>query len=137
MFPTSPKKCSHHILTLILFFMIFFTWTTLHAGSHVSGKFSSASGTNIVLNLTIRSPAPSALIVEKYFSNGNKVISTSPNARKIDTKSGSVKWLFKKANNGDYVLSTGLSSALKGTVYAIVRYREPNGGKMIEFRINP
>ncbi len=103
----------------------------------VTGKYISSSGVDIILNLTIQNPAPANLIVEQYFSPENKIIDTSPQAKKIDNNQGNAKWLFKNTRNGVLSLSIHLDSPLLGDISAIVRYRTPQGGAFTELRITP
>lgn len=103
----------------------------------VTGKYTSSSGTDIVLNLTIQNPAPANLIVEQFLAPENTIIETSPQAKKIDNIQGNVKWLFKNTRNGHLTLSIRLGSSLSGDISAIVRYRTPQGGAFTELRITP
>ena len=105
--------------------------------SLVTGKYISVFGTEIVLNLTIQNPAPANLIVEQYLAPENKIIDTSPQAKKVDTSQGNVKWLFKNTRNGILSLSIRLSKPLSGDISAIVRYRSPQGGAFTELKITP
>lgn len=132
--PTTFKNCVRYYLCLIIV-LLFFSSTAL-ASDAVSGNFSSSSGTKIVLNLSIHSPIPTALIVEEYFSSGNTIASTSPNARKVNSKNGNVKWLIKNLKNNNLTLTTTLQAPLRGKVKAIVRYHAPQSGKMIELHID-
>lgn len=107
------------------------------ADNLVTGKYVSSSGTDIVLNLTIQNPAPANLIVEQYLSPENKIIDTTPQAKKIDVAQGNIKWLFKNTRNGILSLSLRLDNPLIGDISAIVRYRAPQGGAFTELRIAP
>ncbi|MDK9707667.1 MAG: hypothetical protein OEL83_11520 [Desulforhopalus sp.] len=103
----------------------------------VSGKYFFSSETEIILNISIPNPAPANLIVEQHIASGNEIISTSPQARKIDKAEGKVKWLFKKTKDGILSLSIKLKSPLSGDISAMVRYRSPQGGAFTELRITP
>ena len=103
----------------------------------VTGKYISSAGKDIVLHLTIQNPAPANLIVEQNFSSENKVIESSPKAKKIDNSQGNIKWLFNNTKSGILSLSIHLSAPLTGDITAIVRYRSPHGGTFTELRITP
>ena len=105
--------------------------------SLVTGKYISSSGTDLVLQLSIQNPAPANLIVEQNFPPENTIISTAPQAKKIDNTLGNVKWLFKNTRNGILPLSIRLNTPLKGDISAIVRYRTPQSGSFVELRIAP
>lgn len=107
------------------------------AANLVSGRYLSASGTNIVLSLSIQTPSPANLIIEQYLSPGNSIVATSPQAIKVDAKQGKVKWLFRNTQSGNITLSIQLKEPLKGNTNAMVRYRNPNGGAFKELRISP
>jgi len=103
----------------------------------VSGQYISAGGTAVVLRLTIQNPSPSNLIVEQYLSPGNEIAGTSPHAKKINSASGKVKWLFRNTQSGNINLTIRLKAPLVGSVHATVHYRDPQGGMFTELQISP
>lgn len=136
----SPVYRSPHPLLIIFFAMVIGVFCDNNANatdSLVTGKYISSAGTEIVLDLTIRNPAPANLIIEQYLAPENTIIATSPQAKKIDKSQGNVKWLFKNTRNGILSLAIRLSSPLSGDISAIVRYRSPQGGTFTELKITP
>lgn len=133
---TEVKK---HFLVIVnvLFFLVLLLCHSSLAATAVSGKHLSTAGKKIVLALSVRSPAPSSLIVEQYISPGNSVISTSPPAKKVNKKNGKIKWLFRNISPGRLTITTLLQRPLKGTVNTFVRYRDPATGQYIEKNIHP
>ncbi len=131
----------HHHPAITLFFMfsviLILGLDTAGAANLVSGRYLSASGTTLVLSLTIQSPSPANLIVEQYLSPGNSIVATSPRAIKIDAAQSTLKWLFRNTQSGNLTLTIQLSAPLQGNASAKVRYRDPNGGAFIELRIQP
>lgn len=107
------------------------------ADNLVTGQYTSSSGSEIVLHLTIQNPAPANLIVEQYFTPDNTIIDSSPRAIKVDNSQGTIKWLFKNIKNGNLSLSTHLGNPLHGDISAIVRYRSPQSGAFTELKIIP
>lgn len=108
-----------------------------HAADLVSGRYVSSTGTKIVLSLAIQTPAVSNLIVEQYLSPGNNITATSPRAKKVTAGKGKCKWLFRNTRKGNITLTIQLNTPLKGSVYAMVRYRNPDSGKFQELQIKP
>ncbi len=108
-----------------------------NAADLVSGRYLSSTGTKIVLSLSVQTPAVSNLIVEQYLSPGNDIFSTSPKAKKVRADKGKCKWLFRNTRKGNITLSIQLKTPLKGNVYAMVRYRNPDGGGFQELQIKP
>lgn len=108
-----------------------------NAANLVSGRYVLATGTKIVLSLSIQNPSPLNLIVEQYLSPGNNIVATSPQAKKVSTGKGKCKWLFRNTRSGNITVSIQLKAPLKGSVRAMIRYREPNGGKFTELQISP
>jgi hypothetical protein len=109
----------------------------LFAGTHVSGGYASAGGTNIVLTLSVQTTAPANLIIEQYMSRGNRVLSTSPRAKKIEGGGARIKWLVRNFPSGSLQLSTRLRAPLAGNVKAVIKYRDPDTGQFTEIRIAP
>ena len=137
---TKPNYLYNYPLLLIFSVMAMFFFCHIEANATdglVTGKYTSALGTEIVLNLTIQNPAPANLIVEQYLAPENKIIDTSPLAKKVDISQGNVKWLFKNTRNGILSLSIRLSKPLSGDILAIVRYRSPQGGAFTELKVIP
>lgn len=110
---------------------------TTNAANLVSGKYLSADGTTLVLSLSIQNPSPANLIVEQSLRQGNKVTTTSPQAKKVDNVRCKVKWLFRNIRSGQITLTTKLKSPLTGHPNAMVRYRDPRNGSFTELRITP
>ncbi len=111
--------------------------TDAFAANQVSGRYLSASGTNIVLSLSIQTPSPTNFIVEQYLSPGNIIIGTSPTAKKINTAKSNAKWIFRNSQNGNISLSIRLQEPLKGSASAVIRYSDPKSGAFTELRILP
>jgi len=134
-YPQLPASVS---IIVLIFTIIFFTCPKgTDAANLVSGRYLSVSGTTIVLSLSIQNPSPANLIVEQYFSPGNSIIGTSPQAKKIDKAQSNAKWLFRNTRSGNITLSIQLKEPIKGSVSAMVRYRDPNSGAFTELRIQP
>lgn len=138
--PCHPSPC-HPYIALTIFFMfaviLFCGHEDADAADLVSGRYLSASGTTLVLSLSIHNPSPANLIVEQYLSPGNKIASTSPQAKKVDATQCKVKWLFRHTRSGNITLSIQLKEPLKGQANTMVRYRDPNSGTFTELRISP
>lgn len=138
---TRPFPASHpHLagISLSIFLMVFL----LHqqpasAAGSVAGRYLSASGTSIVLSLSMHNPSPANLIVEQYLSSGNKIVATSPPAKKITAGGSKVKWLLTNMQNRTITLTIRLAAPLQGKISAMVRYREPGSGAFTELRIVP
>lgn len=102
----------------------------------VSGKYIKASGNTTVLQISVGKPAPPSIIVEQSLGNKNKVQSASPKPKKI-SGNGNIKWLLTKTRPGKQQFTVKLASPLKGSVRAILRYRDPASGQFIEKSITP
>ena len=129
----------HMALTIIFMaaVILFCDHKSINAENLVSGRYLSAGGTTVVLNLSIHDPSPANLIVEQYLSPGNSIATTSPRAKKVDATQCKVKWLFRNTRSGNITLSIQLKEPLKGQANAMIRYRDPNGGAFTELRISP
>lgn len=105
--------------------------------SGVTGRYLKTSGTTVVLELSVGKPAPSSIIVEHSFTTKNQVLSASPKPKKINSKSGQVKWLVTNIRPGRKQFSLQLAEPLKGAVQGSLRYREPSTGQFTEKTIRP
>lgn len=121
-----------------VFTMFMFCPRTASAAEPVTGRYLKISGDTIRLQLTIRTPSPPSLILEQYLPPGTQVLSTSPMARQVNSRSGVVKWLFKGVSTGKITVTMQVSPAAAATrVTGTIRYRLPGGGGMTERRISP
>ncbi len=102
------------------------------AGKPVSAEFLSSSGRTIELRVQAGEPQPSHVIVTLRIPPGLSVVDCQPQARKIDSKGGRIKWLLKM-ESGATILRVELNRPVsKSKVTAILSYRNPISGKFIE-----
>jgi hypothetical protein len=106
------------------------------SAASVTGKYIKAGGKTTIIEISVAKPAPPSIIVEQSFSNKNKVTSASPKPKKINAN-GNTKWLLTNTSPGKQKLTVQLATPLKGSVRAILRYRDPANGKFIEKNITP
>lgn len=110
--------------------------TFSHAKGIVAGQYLSARGQEIALQLTLKSEVPLTIIVEQVFTAKNEITETRPTAKKINPDGKKIKWLLKKKKKGTIKLRTRLGRPLKGKVKAVIRYRSPKDGKLVELKVN-
>ena len=108
------------------------------ASDLVSGRYLSSSGKVIELSLGINSPPPASLILEQYFPAGMEILNSSPGFQKYSSQKGKAKWLLKGLQAGKMKVRVELArDVAKGEVRAVVRYKNPTSGSMVEFAIVP
>ncbi|WP_457577015.1 hypothetical protein [Desulfomarina sp.] len=129
------KLKNRPLLALFILFVVLFSNGNTKAETFIDGTYSSASGKQIVLELNISSRRPVNLIVEQFLDPSNFILTTSPGAKK--RSSGKIKWLFRNISDRRLSISIRLRSPLKGTISAIVRYRDPDSGQFIESQVIP
>ncbi|RJX36267.1 MAG: hypothetical protein C4531_00145 [Desulfurivibrio sp.] len=104
----------------------------------VSGRYISSAGKNIVLDLDVKGPSPSNLIVHQFLPAEVDITGSSPAYMKFDKKRGKVQWLIKNVQPGRVRISMELSEPLPpGLVRAEVRCRDQETGRMMDITINP
>ena len=102
----------------------------------VTGKYTNVSGNTTILEISVGNPAPSSIIVEQSLSSKNKVQSASPKPKKV-SGNGNIKWLLTKTRSGKQQFIVKMANPVKGSVRAIIRYRDPASGQFIEQSITP
>jgi len=108
---------------------------TGHASS-VNGRYVKASGSTVSLEISIGKPAPTSIIVEQTFSQKNKIKAAQPKPKKI-SGNGNTKWLVKNIKPGKKRFTLQLASPLKGSIRAVIRYKDPATGKFLEKSLTP
>ncbi|WP_136808376.1 hypothetical protein [Desulfosediminicola flagellatus] len=134
------KTLSLTTFTTLLFLLLtgFLLCSTQEASaSPVSGRYLQTSGGMIKLQVNIGSPAPQSIILEQYLPPGTTVTNTLPKARKIESASGKVIWLFKRVNSGNMNVTMNVSpNSAANSVSGILRYRVPGGGSLVEIPVS-
>ncbi|MEW6520019.1 MAG: hypothetical protein AB1461_11450 [Thermodesulfobacteriota bacterium] len=104
----------------------------------VSGRYISSAGKNIILDLDVKGPSASNLIVHQFLPAEVDITGSSPVYMKFDKKRGKVQWLIKNVQPGKVRISMELSEPLApGLVRAEVRCRDQETGRMMDITINP
>ena len=122
--------------TALIAFLLVLLIPLSAAAASVSGKYIKVSGNTTVLQISVGKPAPPSIIVEQSPGNKNKVQSARPKPKKI-SGNGTIKWLLTKIRPGKQQFTVTFASPLKGSVRAILRYRDPSSGQFIEKSITP
>ncbi len=129
------KKYRSHPIFLIFFISI--SLSAAHcilpaisaAAELISGEYVSSEGTEIVLELSIKSPPPSSVIIIMRLPKGTETMKAEPATR--TKKDGEAKWLLKDLSEGSHRISLLLAAPLpEGAVSCEVRYRNPATGDM-------
>ena len=141
--PSSTSEFYNRFREAILFlftaFGIFLLFASqAHAIEPVSGQYRSTFGTIVQLDLRVSYPPPASIIIEQYFPVGLQVISSEPALRKINDTRGVAKWLLKGVEPGFYSFSLRFDRPVQSSIFhAIIRYRNPQRGSFVEYRITP
>ncbi len=123
--------------SIILFTGIFFCKIEEAWANSVSGRYIQTSGGTVKLRLNIDSPVPQSIILEQHLPPGTQVLSTSPQARKIESRSGTVIWLFKRVKAGNITVAMKVTpDSSANSVKGSLKYRMPGGGGLIETPIS-
>ena len=92
-------------------------------------------GDKLILKLSLPSPPPVNLIAQITVPPGVKIVSTSPQAAKVDRKKSQIKWLVKNPRPGAAQFSVTTSpGADPASASAVVLYRNPGDGSMVKIR---
>ncbi len=126
------KAMGFRIITILTWILIIMAAPMMvFADELVSGRYLSASGKEIRIELKIGVPAPSSVIVVQKLPKGTKIVSSSPRLKKYDPAQGKAKWLISKVNSGKRIISMTLDRVIsKGEVSGEVRCRN-KAGKMV------
>lgn len=104
----------------------------------VSCRYLKASGKEIVLELDVKKPVPSMVIVMQKIPQGTTVINASPNFKKYNKASGEVKWLLTDIKPGRILIAMNLDKpASSGNVNGEIRYKDPITAATVLMAITP
>lgn len=128
---------SFHLIASIIAVCILYSGTG-HTKEVVSGKYVSIAKSQIEFIVYVDTPAPTNLIVQHFNPTNAILISTNPQASKIDSENGTAKWFLKSVVPGEisFILSFKKVVSKKGTK-AILRYRDPVTENFIETVVLP
>ena len=140
----SPSKSYDRFGETILF--LFAVWCMMYlmfaapvqAIEPVSGQYRSSFDTAVQLDLQVGYPPPASIIIEQYFPVGLQIISAEPALHKFSDTRGVAKWLLKGVKPGSYTISLQFDRPVQSSIFhAIIRYRNPQRGSFVEYRITP
>ncbi len=124
--------------TFPIMLIIFLFPMSLWAGELVDGKYVQASGQEISLELTIKTPPPSSIILTQKLPKGIAIMSSSPQLKKSNPKQGEAKWLLKHPKPGTLTVNMTLDKPIKaGRVSGTIRYKDPRKGRMVNMQVRP
>lgn len=116
--------------------MLLVSTTQVLAETSVHGRYLSAQGKKVQVQLTVSQPPPAAFIVLQRIPAGVQLLSADPEPSGFDKGSSAVKWLFKGPHPGSLRITMHLSQPVAAhSVSGEIRYRDPGSGKMMTRRI--
>jgi hypothetical protein len=108
------------------------------AGNLVSAKYITSKGNQIVMELTIQSPAPNTIIVIQHLPKDTAIKQSDPQFDKYNPKRCEAKWLLRKVKPGNLrILMETTGSAKAGEIKGEIRYKDPLTGTMSEVQVSP
>jgi hypothetical protein len=135
------KKMFVHKNCTLFWAVLFFCLTTPFAASAATparAVYQSIANKKVVFLVEVGITAPSSLIVQHYHPRDNRLISTSPQADKIERQSGTAKWFLKNVSSGMYPFSLSFTEKIDpDTIQLILRYRDPQTGSFQESVVRP
>lgn len=128
------RRCLLAGIFFILFF--FLSISSLDARGGVNGKYLHSRGQEIVLELSIGTPAPASLILKQQLPAGTRIIHADPPVKKYTPKNGKARWLFTDLKPGIMIIRLQLAESLHGKPPAAeIRCKDPETGKYVTTRI--
>jgi hypothetical protein len=122
---------SFQLIVSIIVICIFFS-STAHTKETVSGRYVSITKNQIEFIVNVGIPAPTSLIVQ-HFHPAQILLGTVPQASKVDSDMGSVKWFIKSVEPGEIPFTLTFNRNLsESSVKVILRYRDPVTGNYTE-----
>ncbi len=93
-------------------------------------------GQEISLELVIKAPAPSALILYLTMPKSYKMIGSSPRADSYEPDKGMAKWLIRKPRPGHFILKVRFDNRVElDKLEGKIRYKDPDTGEKITVEI--
>ena len=106
------------------------------ADSVVSGKYITTSPETVVLEVIVRAPAPSNVIITQVLPPGTEVVRVEPAYKKYNSATGRMRWLLRAVQPGVYTLRLVVKGPIgPGRVHAEIRCLDPQSGKMMTIRV--
>ncbi len=135
------KKTFVHKNIILFWAVLFFCLTTplsISAATPARAVYQSIANNKVVFLVEVGSPAPTSLIVQHFHPSDNRLISTSPQADKVDRQSGTAKWFLKNVRSGMYPFSLSFTGEIDpGSIQLILRYRDPQTRSFQEIVVRP
>jgi len=128
----TSRREPYTIFCSALFALVCLLATAGQAAAVSAHLFQDQPNTAVV-EISLSRPAPANLIVEVFLPRGLTVTAGQPKPAKIDQKKGSVRWLLKDPGPGTVQLRLVADRAVPlPDCTALIRYRQPGSGTLIE-----
>lgn len=123
-----PTAAAGSFLLALLFLLA----TSGHAGG-ASARLFQDQPNSVIVEISLSRPAPNNLIVELFLPRGVTAAAGQPKPAKIERKKGSVRWLLKDTGPGTVQVRLVANQAVRlSECTALIRYRQPGSGTLIE-----
>ena len=124
---------------LVVVWMVFWGgMDVVYADDLITCRYLSSRGQNILLELTVGSPAPTMIIFIQKVPAEVDIINASPKFKKRDKIRGQAKWLLTGVKPGLIKLvMTGSKPIKSSEVSGEIRYKNPATGKMVTMSVMP
>jgi len=108
------------------------------AADQVTGRYLAGAGRTISVELDVPETPPTTIIVSQTIPAGVTVQRTSPAAKKIATRDGTIKWLLDSISPGRSIVTMELDRPVNpGEVRGEIHYRDPVTSKPVTVPISP
>lgn len=125
------------LLLLTVLTLLSFSAKTLVAAEAISAQYLDIKGDTVTLQVFVKSPIARGLIVEQHLPPGTRVLSTAPKAKMINSRSGVVKWLFRRTQPGRFLVTMKIAPIhAKQQVYATLVHKNKYG-RMVRTVVKP
>jgi uncharacterized protein (DUF58 family) len=129
---TSRRRHLSATAGCFLLALVFLLATSGHADG-VSARLFQDQPNSVIVEISMSRPSPNNLIVEVFLPRGVTVSAGQPKPAKIERKKGSVRWLLKDTGPGTVQVRLVANQAVPlPDCTAIIRYRQPGSGTLIE-----
>lgn len=129
----SGRSGNAGICFCLLFFpllVLLLPWSS-DAGGEVSGVYTQAHGTLLVVEIRVGAPPPSSLILIQNLPPGISILGAQPPANNVNPGKGEAKWLLRDIAPGQFTIRMTLDRPVNaGEISAEIRFKPAQGGAM-------
>ncbi len=104
----------------------------------ISARYAKIDGNHVTVEIKISAPAPKTILFTQSLPPGTTILKSAPPYSKYDKMTGTATWLLKEIRPGKRKIHFITDKPVSpGSISGVMRFRDPEKGKVMRITIAP